>query len=455
MIATAIVRAIEYWFACDQAAKRRWVISVTVVVAAFSVLHASRASAFNGFNTLQTDFGNATGALMGNALKFASRISLAAISLVFLYKIFKDYLHMIRSFGGPGASPFRNIVIGLVPNFIESYLPWIIISQVPNVFTSVMAIAQNIGGLLGIGHAVLLTTPNQIMTQGTAVAMKALVTPITTFWQGTIAAILSQAPASCGPGWLGTPNVGCIAHQTAFYTLNAPFFLLAILLLVIVVLVAGVESLFALWIFTILATDLLIATVEAYISLPLGLWTLGFLGTPLASYVGNPMPAVINAMLRWLTIWLLVTVASSVLLAWATASGAGLVIPSAVWAALPPGPNEFGILGNTLWGWIVTMISIIFGMVALLKIVHAAKDMASRILSGGGSVSGGTVAQSGSSHAMGLAGSAAAGSGAAAGAVVGGLLGGPAGAAAGAKMGRQVASGAHQAAQSLHRRMQG
>lgn len=399
------------WSAADRNVRRRYAWGFMAIVLLFvTVLHPAQSNAFTGLNALEKTYTSLGSSWMKASLHLALGISGIVLTAVFVYRFAK----MIAAARGNLA-----VVMPSLPMlFAELYLPLFIVGLLPTIMGDLFAFAKEIGAHIGVTTT---WTPDAIMGQGITLGFGAFQNIVTGFIHGST----QVPPDTCS----GAFYFSCEAARWAEIGVQAAA---AANSLGEVISIAGGMCLVIMFVFAMLAAELLLATVEIAITLPLGAWTAGFLGTPAQGMAGNTLGAAAGAIIRYLVVFALVAAAAATAAAMTAPLGAALAIPT---------PTSFGAAVGDLtgfnMGWLRPLVSVAAGCLVLLKVTKEAGKLADGVMSGRGVLSGAGTVHGGVSGV----GSAVGGT------AMGGLTGGWSGAAAGA------ATGVRGAAQSTLTRM--
>ena len=380
-----------------------------IMLGALFMPHKAKAAGF-GLDALQAQYASMGSAWMANSLALATAISGLVLTAVFSYRFFKAV--------GMAKGNIAVVAPGMVTVAIECVVPFLIVTGLPGVIGDLMALANSIGAVIGVPTGL---TPDAVMAQGIDLGFKTF-TGIMGGYLGSVPAEAAKLPP-CTGSW--TDQLACnIGHWASIGAASA-----AVAHSVDkVFIIAGIFCLCIMYCFAMLAGELLVTTIQAYITIPLAAWTFGFTGTPVQGAAGNGAGAIMGSLARWLTIFSLIAVATSTAVLMASALGPAMA---------PKLPTDMAggvadVLGFN-FGWLKPLASAALGMVILLKVTGKAGDLAESVMSGRGVLSGANPVSIGVGAAQNV-------TNATAGAGIGAATGGAGAAALGAMQGARGAA---------------
>lgn len=283
-------------------------------------------------------------------------------------------------------------------------LPWVLLGSFSGAFCfggcsgpgSVLSIAQDVGSAYGLAPV----TPSGVLRNGVTIATEVLQTGANKVAQS----IANAFPPLTGSWW---DKLGQALSETGG-------FLAALVVIIILLLLLLVTWVAIVYVFFVLAVDLLLITIEAYFVIPLGAWTAGFQVGPLAGLAGNFWGAILGAVIRFIVVWALVALAQPIANLWPTQIAA---------ANLNTIPNNIGALGTYVAGGFKLIVTICVDAFVLKTLFSKATQLAESVVSGRSALggSGGQMVGGAANAAGGLAIGAA--TGGVGGAAMGGMTG--------------------------------
>lgn len=279
---------------------------------------------------------------------FAVSAIIKATTTYFTERTIPAVARQLLSFALQAGIPL--VVVGMLSGNIGSVGP-----------ISVFNLAQQIGTLVGIPGAGV--TPSGIMQNGVGTANHVFGAGL----QQLVAAMTPTMPT--GNIW---QIIGSAATEAIGFMITAVFsgmivFTLAMVWVVIFFLYGG------------LAVELMLVTIETYITISLGSWTLGLSTSPLSGLAGNYWGAVIGAIVRFITIFALNAVGGTLATTFVTYAN------SAHFNTLP---TSLAGLGAYVSGGILTYISILTSAWVLGKVFSEVAKLSDAIMSGKSALGG-------------------------------------------------------------------
>jgi hypothetical protein len=281
-------------------------------------------------NSIETTVEGATGGWLANAIEVAKEIFMVLIGWTIMYNIVFYYMSF---------ETVRGMFSVILRSLMHVAIPYLVLFVwAPTSVGTVITWAVNISGDI-TNNTAPPVRPDAVVTEGVNIGWGLLQKSFNAVQQSHFQFDFRNAGN----------DLGYDATQMFVDVL----FVLAAAILCVVMIAA----------FTFIAVELVMAFLNAYFVLPLGAWTLGFMGTPGTSNIGMSWwTALIQVSVRFIAILAAVSFAQNIGLQWQT----DLAGVTTGWNQLPQGPPGGGAPPPVDIGALKTIISMALGACALL-----------------------------------------------------------------------------------------